>query len=149
MATVANAIQSFQTLIQVLEPGSSPEAWHTIKGVQDIDGPQAEVDEEETTSHDTATAEKTFEPTLIDNGSLDFDVLYNPTHATHSNTSPYGLGYLFRNRLVGTFRLVAPDPSHTTRRFNAFVKSFSESYPVNGLVRRATSLRMSSGLEEE
>lgn len=146
MSSLANAIAAFGTLIQVGD-GSSPETFHTIAGVGDIDGPGVSVDEFETTNHSTGTPHKTWVPTLIDDGSIAFPMFYQPTHPTHSLTSTYGLEYLFQNRVTRNFRIVTPDPSTTKRQFAGFVKDMGESYPVAGVMVRDVTIRIASAPE--
>ena len=143
MSSLATALPAFGTLLKVGD-GNSPETFYTIAGVRDIDGPGTSVDEEETTSHSTSSPHRTFAPTLIDDGEISFEILYQPQHATHSRTSTYGLEYLFQNRLTRSFRIVVPDPSLTTREFDGFVKEFGEEYPVDGLIMRQVTIRFAS-----
>lgn len=137
MATSA----SFGTLISVGD-GLSPQTFRTITGVGNIKGPGISVSEKETTSHSTLTPHRTFIPTLIDDGELSFPVFYDPTDATHSDTSTYGLGYLFLNRTVRAFKLRNTDASLTTRQFNGFVKTMGEAYEVDGVNMRDVTIRI-------
>lgn len=146
MSSLATALPAFGTLLKVGD-GNSPQTFYTIAGVRDIDGPSASVDEEETTSHSTGSPHRTFAPTLIDDGEISFEILYQPQHPTHSLTSTYGLEFLFQNRIVRAFRITVPDPSLTTREFDGFVKEFGEEYPVDGLILRQVTIRFASAPE--
>jgi hypothetical protein len=136
------AIAAYGTQIQVLS-SASPEEFTTISGVGDITGPTKDVGEIETTSHSTGIPHKTFMPTLIDDGELSFPCYFNPSDPTHSLQSPYGLENLAENRAVTKFRLINTDPARRTREFRGFVKTLNESYPVQGICTRQTSIRIS------
>lgn len=137
------AIPAFGTKIQVLS-AASPEAFTTIAGVGDITGPNTSVAEVETTSHSTGIAHRTFMPTLIDDGDIAFPCFFNPSDPTHSLYSPYGLENLFQNRAVTEFQLINTDPAHRTRKFRGFVKQLGETYPVQGVCTRQTTIRITS-----
>ncbi len=141
--TGTTGIPAFGTQIQVLSQ-ASPEAFTTIAGVGDITGPNTQVAEVETTSHSTGIPHRTFIPTLIDDGDLSFPCYFNPSDPTHSINSPFGLENLFQNRAVTDFQLVNTDPSHRTRKFRGFVKQLSETYPVQGVCTRQTTIRITS-----
>jgi len=147
-ATVATTgIASFGTEIQVLS-SASPEEFTTIAGVGDIDGPNTNVAEVETTSHSTGKPHRTFIPTLIDDGSLSFPCFFNPSDPTHSLYSPFGLENLFQNRAVTKFRLVDVDAGHRTRTFRGFVKELNETAPVAGVYTRQTSIRITEAPQD-
>lgn len=136
-------IPAFGTEIQVLS-SASPEEYTTIEGVGDITGPNASVAETETTSHSTGKPHRTFIPTLIDDGDLSFPCFFNPSDPTHSLYSGYGLENLFQNRAVTKFRLINTDASHRTREFRGFVRNLGETYPVQGVCTRNTTIRITS-----
>jgi len=68
---------------------------------------------------------------------------WHPTDPTQSETSPYGLQYLFQNRIVTKFRIINTDQGHRTRIAYGFVKQLNETYPVAGLCEMATIIRVS------
>ena len=57
--------------------------------------------------------------------------------------SPYGLENLLQNRAVTKFRLINTDPAKRTREFRGFVKTLNETYPVQGICTKATTIRIS------
>jgi hypothetical protein len=140
-----SGIAAYGTQIQVLTsaPGVTPETYASIAGVGDITGPATQVAEVETTSHSTGSPHKTFIPSLIDDGNLSFKMYWHPSDPTQSPTSPYGLQYLFQNRIVTKFRIINTDANHQTRIGYGFVKQLNESYPVAGLCEIATVIRVS------
>jgi hypothetical protein len=116
----------------------------TISGVGDITGPNTSIAEVETTSHSTGAPHRTFIPTLIDDGELSFPSFWQPTDPTQSITSTYGLEYLFQNRIITRFRLINTDTAHRTREFKGFVRNLGETYPVQGVVTRNVTIRITS-----
>lgn len=143
--SLATGIAAFGALLKVGD-GLSPQTFYTIAGVKDISGPSASVDEAETTTHSTSSPHRTFIPTLIDDGEISFQCNFDPDHATHSLTSTYGLAYLFQNRTVRAFQLLAnlADNSKQTRQFNGFVKTLGEEYPLDGIQTRDVTIRFTT-----
>jgi hypothetical protein len=133
-------IPAFGTQIQVWN-GTD---FQTIAGVGDISGPSTSVAEVETTSHSTGSPHRTFIPTLIDDGELSFPDFWNPTDPTQSISSPFGLEFLFQNRIITRFRLVNTDAAHRAREFKGFVRTLGESYPVQGVCTRNVAIRITS-----
>jgi len=136
------AIAAYGTKIQVLSK-ASPEEYTTIAGMGDLTGPNVTLGEIETTSHSTGIPHKTFMPTLIDDGDLSFPCYFNPSDPTHSLYSPFGLENLLQNRAVTKFQLINTDPAQRTRQFRGFVKQLNETYPVQGICTKATTIRIS------
>ena len=144
------AIPSFGTQIQIRSsaPGITPETFETIAGVGDIDGPNRSVAETDTTSHSTGVPVRTFVPSLHDPGELSFPCYFNPSDPTHSALSDYGLEKVFEAREVTKFRLINTDPARRTREFMGFVRELGESYPVEGVCTRDTTIRISGGMTD-
>lgn len=138
-------LPAYGTKIQVGN-GASPEVFTTIDNLGDIDGPGVSVNVNDTTSHSTGSPYRGKTPGLIDAGAISFPVFYNPTLPTHSDTNTIGLGYLFKNRIKRNFRIVGTDPSATTRQFLGFVSEFSESYPVEGIQTRDTTIEIDGAI---
>lgn len=130
---------SYGTILMVGD-GESPETYHVIAGVGDIEGPNQSINVNDKTTHSTGVPYRGKAPGLIDAGQLSFPVNYEVANPSHSDTSTYGLGYLFKNRETRNWRLVGTDPSQTTRQFRGFISEFSESYPVEGGAVRDTTI---------
>jgi hypothetical protein len=136
---------AYGTLIQICSnPGVTPEEFVSIAGLGDIGGPTSSMGEAETTSHSGGAAVRTYIPTMAEPGELSFPCFWNPEDPTQAIDSPYGLEYLFWNRIVTKFRLVASDPSHYTRVACGFVKSLGEAYPTQGIATRQITIRITS-----
>lgn len=137
------AIATFGTLIQVGD-GLSPQTFSTINQVGNITGPKSVAAVKETTAHSSQIPHRTWIPTLIDDGQLAFPIFYNPADATHNLTPPFGLEYLYTNRLTRAFRLQETDPAATRRQFQGFVETYGENYPVDGVLMRDVTIRITS-----
>lgn len=140
-----SGIPAYGTQIQVLS-SSSPEGFTSIAGAGDITGPGSTLGEAETTSHSTGVPVRSFIPTLIDAGSITFPCFWNPSDPTQAVSSPFGMEYLFANRIITKFQLVIPDPTHRTRQFRGFVNSLSETYPIAGICTRNIGIRITTPL---
>jgi len=103
----------------------------------------AEVD---VTSHSSGAPIKQTIPGLIDLGDISFPCFWNPEDPTQNVNSPYGLEYLFMNRLTTKFRYIMPNASHRTREFFGFVKSLGEDAKVAGVCTRNVAIRITSPL---
>lgn len=139
--TVAYA--TFGTKIEVGD-GLSPQTFSLINGVGNITGPKSQLAVKETTAHSSLIPHRTWVPTLFDDGTLAFPIFYNPADVTHNLTAPYGLEYLYVNRLIRAFRLTETDPAATRRQFQGFVETYSENYPVDGVLVRDVTIRINS-----
>ena len=137
-------IPAYGTLIQVLSDAGPPEVFVNIAGVGDITGPNTALAEAETTSHSTGAPVRSFIPTLIDPGDISFPCYWNPSDPTQSVNSPYGMEYLFWNRVITKFRLVNTDPTHRTREFKGYPKTLGETYPVAGVCTRQIAIRITT-----
>ncbi len=137
------AIATFGTQIQVGD-GLSPQTFSLINAVGSITGPKSQLAEKETTAHSSLIPHRTWIPTLFDDGTLAFPIFYNPADTTHNLTAPFGLEYLYINRLIRAFRVVETDNAATRRQFQGFISSFGENYPVDGVLMRDVTIRITS-----
>jgi hypothetical protein len=139
-----DGIPAFGTLVQVLSGSTPTETYTTIAGVGDITGPSNAMAEVDVTSHSSGAPIKRTVPGLIDLGDLAFPCFWNPDDPTQNISSPYGMEYLFFNRIVTKFQLVMPNESHRTRQFQGFVKTMGEDYKVAGVCTRNVAIRITS-----
>jgi hypothetical protein len=140
-------IPAYGTLIQVLSSGTgATEAYTNIEGAGDITGPTNAMAEVDVTSHSTGIPIKQTVPGLIDLGDISFPCFWIPGDPTQAPDSPYGLEFLFFNRIVTKWQLVAPDPTHYTRQFHGFIKGLAEDYKVTGVMTRTVQIRITTPL---
>jgi hypothetical protein len=148
--TPIGGIPAYGTLIQVLSSGSgvTPEVYTTIEGVGDLAGPTNAMAEVDVTSHSTGVPIKQTIPGLIDLGDLSFPCYWIPSDPTQNISSPFGLEYLFMNRVITKWQLVNPDPTHRTRQFHGFVKTLTEDSKVAGVMTRTVAIRITTPLTD-
>lgn len=134
---MSQAISGYGTLLKRGD-GLSPEVFTTIAEVKNVQGPSMEVGETEVTSHDSALAGafREFRATLIDGGTVEFDVNYVPSAATHQ-----GLRNDLLNRTVRNFKIVLPGNIETIS-FAAFVKSAPYEFPTDDMIKQKITLRV-------
>jgi len=143
MAGQATGIAAFGTKIYVGD-GVSPQVFYDISGVTDISLSES-LDKAEKTSHSTGIPRRSYVATLRD-GMLSFTVNFDSDDNTHSISSTFGLGYLYRNRTVRAFQIwtLKTDGSYSKRQFDGFVANLSESYPVDGIQTRDVEIQINT-----
>jgi hypothetical protein len=137
---------AYGTLIQVLSSGLgvTPEVYTTIEGVGDITGPTNQCAEVDVTSHSTGVPIKQVIPGLIDVGDISFPCYWNPDDPTQNINSPFGMEYLFFNRITTKFQLINTNPTHRTRQFKGWVKTLTEDAKVTGVMQRTIAIRITT-----
>jgi hypothetical protein len=132
----------------MVDDGLSPSTFRIIAGVGDIDGPSQTMNVNDKTSHSTNSPYKGKGIGLIDAGSLTFPVFYDPTNVSHSDSSVFGLGYMWLNRSTRQWRIAVKDENGTyhQRQFRGFISEFGESYPVEGGQVRQTKIEIDGAL---
>jgi predicted secreted protein len=134
MAT--QALSAYGTLLKRGD-GGAPETFTTVPEVRSISGPTMETDEADVTTHSSAAsgAFREFILTLIDAGTVEFDINYVPTDAIH-----LGLRNDFLNRTKRNFQLVLPGAVQTIS-FAAYVKTIPFEFPVDDAITQKLTLR--------
>jgi hypothetical protein len=133
------AISSFGTLLKRGD-GGGPETFATIAEVLDIEGPELELDTEESTSHDSTGGWEDMVPTILRSGEVGFEINYVPTHATQNAST--GLIADMKNRTKRNFQLVFPNAGNTTWAFAAYVTKFQPKAPVSGKLTADIALKI-------
>lgn len=139
MAT--QALSAYGTLLKRGD-GGAPETFTTVPEVRSISGPSTETDEAEVTSHSSAAAGayREFILTLIDAGSIEFDMNYVPSDAVHQN-----LRSDFTSRTKRNWQLVLPGNAQTIS-FSGYVKTFSLEFPTDDAVTASVSIRLTGAV---
>jgi predicted secreted protein len=139
MAT--QALSAYGTLLKRGDSGA-PETFTTVPEVRSISGPSTETDEAEVTSHSSAAAGayREFILTLIDAGSIEFDMNYVPSDAVHQN-----LRSDFTSRTKRNWQLVLPGNAQTIS-FSGYVKTFSLEFPTDDAVTASVSIRLTGAV---
>lgn len=139
MAT--QALSAYGTLLKRGD-GGAPETFTTVPEVRSISGPSTETDEAEVTTHSSAAlgAFREFILTLIDAGSIEFDINYVPSDAVHQ-----GVRSDFTSRTKRNWQLVLPG-SVQTISFTGYVKTFSFDFPTDDAITASVSIRLTGAV---
>ena len=122
------ADSSFGTLLKIGD-GAGTEVFATIFEVKDINGPTKTMGVADVTNQSSPNAYKEKIGTILDGGSVTFDVNWAPANATHAGS---GLNNDMDNRTLRNFQLVHTDSGTTTWSFAALVTSLGPNSPVDG-----------------
>jgi predicted secreted protein len=135
--SLSSAVSSFGTLLKIGDGATPTEAFTTIAEVRDISGPGFTLDTEEVTNHSTTGGYKEYIATLKDGGEVTFDLNFFQ-HATHDD-----LWDDFEARTRRNFQIVFPITSgDDTLTFAAFVTNIGHEAPVQGVLTRSVTLRV-------
>lgn len=136
------AYSSFGTLLQMGSTDGGGGSFTTIAQVLDISGPEFSVDTEETTNQSSSGGYEEFIPTIKRSGNVTFDVLYDPSAATHEHAST-GLLYVMINRKLRGFQIVMPTTPAKQWNFLGYVVGFSQANAVAGTQRASITIKIS------
>lgn len=139
MAT--QALSAYGTLLKRGD-GGAPETFTAVPEVQSISGPSTETDEAEVTTHSSAAAGayREFILTLIDAGSIEFEINYVPGDAVQQ-----GVRSDFTNRTKRNWQLVLPG-SVQTISFTGYVKTFNLDFPTDDAIKASVSIRLTGAV---
>lgn len=128
----------YGTLLQVGDSGTPTEAFVTLANVGDISGPEFTADQEETTSHSTPGAYKSYITTLKDGGDVSFDLFFI------GDATQQALVDIFESRAINNFRIILPFVgANNTLTFAGNVTSLGLMAPVQGVLTRSVTIKVS------
>ena len=127
MAT-AIAQPSINTFIY-LGAAESPTTYTLIPNVGAIKGINMKAKTVDVTSHSTGVPWTQSIATLLSIGDCSFPIFYIPSDPTHQ-----ALLAAFTSRSQRSFAESFPDTNNTTNYFEAYVTSFTENAPVDGVL---------------
>lgn len=134
------AIPAFGTFLKRGDGGSPTEEFTTIAEVKSATWTMS-AKMEDVTTHSSAVPYRQFLSTLIDPGTITFDINFVPTEATQDFSA--GLFADFNNRSRRNFKWVFPDQGSTTWALSAYVQDFKPSAPVDGVLSASVTLKIS------
>lgn len=138
--SLSNAQKAFGTFLQIGDGGSPTENFTTISEVKSINGLQMSAKQDDVTSHSSGQPWRQFVSTLLDAGTVQFDINFIPTDATQSYVSGVLRDFSQRNRR--NFKLIFPDGASTTWAFTANVQDFKVQAPVDGVLLAQITLKV-------
>jgi predicted secreted protein len=138
---MSQALAAFGTFIQRGDGATPTESFTTIAEVSSISGPQMSAKIDDVTTHSTGTPWRAKLATLLDAGTVAFNINFIPSDATHSYVS--GLLLDFANRTKRNFKIIFPDGVPTTWSVTAYVQDFKIAAPVDGILSASMTLNVS------
>jgi hypothetical protein len=135
---MATPYSSTGTLLQMDDGGGI--TFTTIAQVMDIDGPTISVDTEETTNQSSPGGYEEVIPTIKRSGEVTFDVLFDPSDATHDATT--GMIFVLNGRLKRSFREVFPTTPSKRWNFTGYITNIGTAAPVAGLLRAPITIKV-------
>lgn len=142
---LATGDSAFGTIIRVSD-GNSPEVFHTIAGVGDIDGPNRSINVQEVRTHSTGNPYPNARPNTFGLVTLSFPVYFVASNPSHSLTSDFGLLYMLENRATRTWQIIYADEENTTLEGRGFVSELSGSAPVDGIAEYKCTVTIDGAL---
>lgn len=140
--SIVQAQASQNTLLQRGD-GLSPEGYKTVANVSSINGFSMSAKVEDVTSHSSGRPWRQKIPTLLDAGSLTFDIFFIPSSTNQpTQTGHQELLFDFVNRITRDWRLVFPDAAATTWQATGFISKFNVLSPVDGVQKAAMTIEL-------
>lgn len=136
---MANAIVTIGTTLARGTGTGSPETFETVRGVQDLSGPDTTRTEIDTT--DITDTDQTFVLGLRTNGQVSFSMNYVPSDTVHA-----GLATDYSDGTLRNFKLTFVDTTEV--EFAAYVQGFSYSVSKDSTLMRDVVLRISGAVTE-
>ncbi len=133
------AIQSFGTFLKRGD-GGSPETFTTIAEVKSLTWTMS-AKQDDVTTHSSAVPWRQFISTLLDGGTITFDINFVPQETTQSYTS--GVFSDFATRTKRDYQWVFPDSGHTVWAFTATIQDFKPTAPTDGVLTASITLKLS------
>lgn len=138
-----NAQPAQNTLLQRGD-NQSPESYTTVANVSSINGFQLSAKVNDVTSHSTGNPWRQKIPTLLDAGSITFDLFFLPdSQGVQGNQRGHRdlLGD-FVSRYTRDWRLVFPDPLATTWQAQGFISKFNQQAPVDSVLKAQIAIEL-------
>lgn len=107
----------------------------TIPAVGDFELDLGDAEEIDVTTHDSAGSYREFVNGFKNAAEISFPIVYDPANATHE--------YLRANHAgaAQTFQIVLPDAGAATFDFDALIKGFRVSAPVDGRLEATVTIK--------
>jgi hypothetical protein len=123
---------------------SSPESFVKVANARSFKGPNTQVTTVETTTHDTEGNFREFAAVLIDAGTVDMMVNFDPRTATHDFTSDDSLYGVMQNLEERWFelRMASSNPTAPVMRFQAFVVAHPFDFPTDNIQTVSVSIKL-------
>jgi len=108
--------------------------------IDSVSGPNASLEDIETTDMDVTNSARTYIPGLIDNGQIDITVVYDGSASGTANA----LNTAFIGRTAETWTITYPDTS--TRSFSGYINSLGQETPLKTQITQSLSIKISGAV---
>ena len=108
-----------------------------IAQVTSISGPGLSLDTVDVTSHDQTTAWEEMTATILRQGEISLELVFDPGEATHADILANLVGRTYEG-----FELQFPDSSYTEWVFDAYIVGFEPSAAVDGAITASCTLKI-------
>ena len=141
------AVAAYGTLLgRGVSPSSPDQLFTTIGEVKNITGPSTELSIIDVTTHSSAASGNFREklPSLIDSGTIDFDINYVPTDATIQ-----AIRTDLASRNLRQYRLLTPLNAagvSSNCKFNAYVTAMPLEFPTDDVMGGSVTLTITGGV---
>ncbi len=141
-------IRARETEIYVYDDTST--TWVKMGNIGDIEGPEIEVETEETTAHDSPDGWTEYVGTVIEGGEVSFEIRYRPSDAQHAWDGTLSWPGMLKSLNAHQFRIVFPDPAWANKalQFSAIVTGFKPKAEVKGVLTADVTLKVTGPVTE-
>lgn len=115
-------------------------AFVSVAAVKNISGPGLKLDTEDVTSHDSTGGWEEVVGTVLREGEVKLELVYDPADDTHDATATGGLGYALKNKLLKHFKVLWPDAVYWT--FPGYVAGFEPEAAADGAIKATVSIKV-------
>jgi predicted secreted protein len=115
-------------------------AFVEVAAVKSIVGPGLKLDTVDVTTHDSTLAWEESVGTILREGEVKLELVYDPADDTHDGTAVGGLAYCLKNKLLKHFKVTFPDATAWT--FPGYVAAFESSAPHDKDLTATVSIRI-------
>ena len=130
---VPSELVGFGTLLQYKDPIT--EDWTTVGGTKDLEFPDDESDEIETTSNDSSGAYRQFMPSPLSTlAEVEYEMNFRATEWLT-------LANMKANKTITDWRLVLQNDRQTYMQFCAWIKKIGGAIPMEEIVQASITLR--------
>lgn len=109
----------------------------SIAYIRSISGPNADINDVDTTTLDSTGGFRTFIAGLIDGGEVTCELMYDPSVESHKT-----LGTRFKSRSAATYTITHPSTTSTSA-FTGYIKSMSREIPLDDVVTCTVGFKVS------
>jgi len=143
-----NAVAAFGLQLQLGDGATPTEVFTTIADVRDVDGPDSSTRTKDTTTHSKTSKFSRFIGTILEAGTVDFQVNFSFLEATHQDAAG-GLYDNWKNLTKSNWRIVGNETGDPRFDFNAMIVKYKTSFNVEDEMLADVSLKIDGAITME